>query len=145
MSGFVKHEKDRGEALDVLGTRITILASKESMDSGEVTLQSGTEGSGPPPHSHAWDESFYVLEGAVSFTCDGTTQLCRKGTLVHVPAGTVHSFQYASGGGEMLEFTGRGSNAVEMFSNVAAEVPPGPPDLEHVEKVLNENGVTVHI
>ena len=145
MTAIIRHAKDREEPLNVLGTNITILTSKSITQNLEVTHQSGEVGMGPPPHSHAWDETFYVLDGAVSFTCGGTTQLCEKGALVHVPAGTVHAFQYAEGGGEMLEFTGQGSNAATMFTNVSNEVPPGPPDLEHVENVLNNNGVTVHI
>ena len=145
MSAIVKHPHDRDSALDVLGTSITILASKETTKNMEVTHQSGEVGMGPPPHSHAWDESFYVLAGSVSFTCDGNSHLCEKGTLVYVPAGTVHSFQYGEGGGEMLEFTGQGSNAAQMFTNVSQEVPPGPPDFEHVTNVLNRNGVTVHV
>ena len=145
MTAIVRHAKDRGEVLNVLGTNITILTSKATTSNLEVTHQSGNEGMGPPPHSHAWDETFYVLEGTVLFTCDGITELCEKGTLVHVPAGTVHAFQYAVGGGEMLEFTGQGSNAATMFKNVSDEVPPGPPDVEHVESVLNNNGVTVHL
>jgi hypothetical protein len=30
-------------------------------------LQEGPEASGPPPHSHPWDESFYVVKGKIEF------------------------------------------------------------------------------
>ena len=33
----------------------------------EIFLQKGSEGSGPNPHSHPWDESFYVTKGEIDF------------------------------------------------------------------------------
>ena len=29
-------------------------------------------GSGPPPHSHPWDEAFYVINGEIAFGIDGS-------------------------------------------------------------------------
>ena len=52
--------------LNVVGEKITVLASGAQTGGYEIFLQVGSEGSGPPPHSHPWDESFYVLaEGEV--------------------------------------------------------------------------------
>jgi len=103
---FVVTPKDYDPALHVLGTKVTVLASNAATQSYEITLQQGDEGTGPPLHSHNWDESFYVLKGKVEFSCAGKTVMCTPGTLVHVPAGTVHGFRYGAGGGEMLELTG---------------------------------------
>ena len=136
---------DRSTALTVVGTNVTVLVSDTDSRDQQITLQSGDEGMGPPPHSHDWDESFYVTKGQVQFTCNGQTTMCVAGTLVHVPAGTVHAFSYGSGGGEMLEVTGRGSKAVEMFSALDREVPPGPPDVPRVIQVAGEYGVKFHI
>jgi len=38
------------------------------------------------PHSHPWEESFYVTKGTVQFTCNDQTFDCHEGTLVNVPA-----------------------------------------------------------
>ena len=84
-------------------------------------------------------------EEARQFTCGGETTMCTAGTLVHVPAGTVHAFSYGPGGGEMLEVTGRRSKAVGMFTALNREIPPGPPDVWKVIQVLGEHGVTGHI
>jgi quercetin dioxygenase-like cupin family protein len=100
---------------------------------------------GPPPHSHDWDESFYVTTGQIEFSYGGEAVMCSAGTLVHVPAGTVHSFRYGPGGGEMLEITGQRSNAVPMFTAVDREIPPGPPDVAKMVQVLGEYGVKVQI
>ena len=132
-------------ALDVLGTRITVLAPNTRTQGYEITLQEGPEGSGPPPHSHAWDESFFVTRGSVEFECNGRNVLAGVGTLVHVPAGTVHAFQFAHGGGAMLEFTAAGGAATAMFTALAEEVPAGPPDLPVLLDVLERHGVSVAV
>ena len=137
--------EDYPPALNVMGTKVTVLLSNTDRQGHEVTLQSGDEGMGPPPHSHDWDESFYVLKGKVEFTCAGETLMCCPGTFVHVPGGTVHSFSYGPGGGEMLEMTSKGSLATQMFTVISKEIPPGPPDISRVFEVLKQNGVTVHI
>lgn len=145
MKPFVIKPADRSAALDVLGTQVTVLVSGDKSRDQRITLQSGSEGAGPPPHSHGWDESFYVSKGQIQFTCAGETTMCVAGTLVHVPAHTVHSFSYGPGGGEMIEITGRGSNAVEMFTALAQELPPGPPDVAKAVQVLGDHGVKVHL
>ena len=84
-----------------------------------------------------------VLKGKVEFSCAGKTVMCMPGTLVHIPAGTVHGFHFGVGGGEMLELTGQGGFATQMFTAISKEIPPGPPDIPKVVEVLKQNGVTV--
>ena len=142
---YIVQPGDRQAALNVLGINVTVLASRDNSRDQRITLQIGTEGQGPPPHSHPWDESFYVTGGQVAFTCGGATAMCAAGTFVHVPAGTVHSFAYGPEGGEMIEITGAKSNAIEMFSALDRELAPGPPDLGKAVEVLGDHGVTVHV
>ena len=142
-SYFVLKPEQHTRPLNVVGTQVTVLASNAATQSYGVTLQQGDEGTGPPPHSHDWDECFYVLKGGVEFLCDGQAHLCPAGTLVHVPRGTVHGFHYAAGGGQMLEVTGQGATAAQMFGAVDAQIPPGPPDIPKLLGVLSRNGVTV--
>jgi quercetin dioxygenase-like cupin family protein len=141
---FVVKPGDRSAALSVVGTNVTVLVSAADSKSQQITLQSGDEGTGPPPHSHDWDESFYVTRGQVQFTCAGQTTLCDAGTFVHVPAGTIHAFAYGSGGGEMLEVTGAKSKAIEMFTALDREIPPGPPDVPKLVQVVADYGVKFH-
>lgn len=141
---FVLAPENYDPALDVLGTKVTVLATHGATGAYEITLQQGEEGTGPPLHSHEWDESFFVTRGKVEFTYGGQTKTCTPGTLVHVPAGTVHGFTYGAGGGEFLELTtGRGGAVTQMFSAVSKEIPPGPPNVPRVVEVLRQNGVTV--
>lgn len=142
-SYFVLRPDQHEPALNVVGTRVTVLASNAATQSYGVTLQQGDEGTGPPPHRHDWDECFYVLAGSVEFICDGQAHTCLPGTLVHVPRQTVHGFHYGPGGGQMLEMTGAGALAAQMFTAVDREIPPGPPDIPKLLGVLSRNGVTV--
>lgn len=135
----------RGTPLSVIGTSITVLASAKDSQDQQITLQSGDEGMGPPPHSHDWTESFYVTRGQVQFTCSGETTMCPAGSFVYVPAGTVHAFSYGPGGGEFLEVTGVGSRAVEMFIDIDRKIPPGPPDVAKVVQTLGAHGVEVKL
>ena len=140
---FALTPNDYAPALNVLGTKVTVLASSAVTGAGEVTLQSGDEGTGPPLHRHNWDESFFVLEGEVEFLYDGASIHCGPGTLVHLPAGTEHGFRYGPMGGKMLEFTGRGSKAARMFTAMNDAIPPGSRDIPKAIDILAQNGVTV--
>jgi len=140
---FVLTPDRHARALNVVGTQVTVLASNAVTQSYGITLQRGDEGTGPPPHSHDWDEAFYVLSGEIQFLCDGQAHVCLPGTLVHIPRGTVHGFQYGKGGGQMLEITGENAWAAQMFAAVDQAIPLGPPDIPKLLQVLEQNGVTV--
>jgi quercetin dioxygenase-like cupin family protein len=142
---FVLKPGDRIPELMVVGVKVQVLVSEESSNTQQITLQSGDEGAGPPPHSHGWDESFYITRGQVTFNSGGKTTMCSPGTLVFVPAGTIHAFSFGPGGGEMLEFTGAGSNAVKMFTALDRQIPPGPPDIAAVKQVGGEYGLSLHL
>jgi len=134
----------QAEPMTVLNTQVTLLSSGEQSQGLAITRQSGEAGMGPPPHKHDWDEMFYVTSGSVDFVCDGQSLCCHSGSLICVPAGTVHGFSYGLDGGEMLEITGEGSRAPQMFSDLNDEVPPGPPDIPTVINVLGRHGVSLH-
>ncbi len=140
---MVLRPEQRAPALNVVGVQVTVLASNAATQSYGITFQRGDEGTGPPPHSHDWDEAFYILEGEICFICAGATYDCPVGTLVHVPRGTVHAFIFGRGGGQMLEITGSGSLAAQMFTAVDSEIPVGPPDIPKLLDVLLRNGVNV--
>ena len=140
---FVVNPNDRSAPLNVIGHKITVLVSESDSQTQQITLQSGDEGVGPPPHRHDWDESFYITRGELRFTCGGEATTCLPGALVHVPGGTIHSFSFGPGGGEMLEITGKGSKAVQLFSALDREIPPGPPNISKVIQVVARFGVVM--
>ena len=133
---------ERDAALEVLGSKVTTLVSGDGFDL-RVTVQSGDKGVGPPPHSHGWDESFFVIRGIVEFTCRDEMKICPAGTIVYVPANTVHSFCYGEGGGEFIEITGEASNSIAMFNDLASMIDSRAPDFSKVAQIFGEHGVTL--
>lgn len=134
---------DRPRPLNVVGTKVTVLAAASQNGAYGITFQEGEEGSGPPPHRHDWDEAFYVISGLVHFTCGDDAYDCAAGTLVHIPRNTVHGFNYGAGGGTMLELTSHDGTSSEMFTAVDATIDPDKPDFEKMLEVIQRNGVTV--
>jgi quercetin dioxygenase-like cupin family protein len=128
-----------------VGEQITVLASNAATGGYEIFLQDGPPGSGPPPHAHPWDECFYVTRGDIEFGIGDRAMTGGPGTLVHVPAGTVHWFRFREGGGEMLSVTGAGSEASALFSDIDAEIPPGIPDKEKLRGIAVRNRMQVFV
>ncbi|MCU1494294.1 MAG: cupin [Acidimicrobiaceae bacterium] len=131
--------------LKVIGEEITVLLPASATGSFEIFRQVGPEGNGPPPHSHPWDEAFYVLEGEVIFGVDTEQDIVAStGTLVHVPGGSTHWFRFGSGGGTMLSMTS-GAGAAEFFTEVAHQVSPTAPDMDALVGVATSHGLSFPI
>ena len=139
---FVVAPKDYAPALNIVGEHVTVLASGEATEGYEVFLQRGPQGSGPPPHSHPWDESFFVVKGQIDFGIGGESMTASPGTLVHLPAGTAHWFRFGAGGGEMVSMTSR-LGASKLFTDMARELAPVNPDLEKFTEVGARHGLKV--
>jgi quercetin dioxygenase-like cupin family protein len=139
---FVVAPKAYAPTLDIVGEHVTVLASGEATEGYEIFLHRGPEGSGPPPHSHPWDESFFVCKGQIDFGFGAESMTASAGTLVHLPAGTVHWFRFGRGGGEMLSITSR-LGASKMFADIAREVAPADPDVQKLAEVGGRHGLKV--
>ena len=130
-------------ALNIVGEQLTVLASAETTGHAEVFLQAGPEGSGPPPHSHPWGETFYVIRGEVALGIDGVEHVATPGTLVHFPPDTVHWFRFGAGGGEMLSLT-PDSRATRFFRDLDANVDSHDPDVGKIVAVAERNSLTIY-
>ena len=139
---FFVTPKDYARPLNVVGEHITVLASGEVTGGYEIFLQAGPEGSGPVPHTHPWDESFFVTNGEVDFSIgEDETVAALPGTLVHVPAGTRHWFRWRRGGGAMLSITSR-LGASSMFTEIDREIAPDQPNVEKLIAICTRHGLT---
>ena len=139
---FVVKPGDAPSPLRLVGEQITVLASGAQTGSYEIFLQIGPENSGPPPHNHPWDESFYVIKGEIAFGIDQSEMTALPGTLVHLPARTTHWFRFGKGGGEMLSMTSR-EGASRMFTDMDREISPENPDLGKLVAIGQRHGLTV--
>ncbi len=77
------------------GDRVSFLATgADSHGSCLIVEGMVAPGGGPPPHfHHSEDESFYILEGNVTFQAGGRTIHAKPGDFIHIPRGTVHSLK----------------------------------------------------
>jgi quercetin dioxygenase-like cupin family protein len=130
------------QPLNVVGEKITVLASSEQTGRCEIFLQVGPEGSGPPPHNHHWDESFYVIKGAITVGIDQREINAEPGALVHVPAGTTHWFRFGKGGCEMISMTSD-QGASRLFADIDREISPEAPDFGKLIEIARRNGVAI--
>lgn len=131
--------------LRMVGEQITVLASGEQTGSYEIFRQTGPAGSGPPPHSHPWDEAFYVIDGQVLFGIDDHQDLVAEvGTLVHVPGSSIHWFRFGPEGGEMLSITS-GAGASAFFTEIDREVSPTNPDLRALVGIATAHGLAIPV
>ena len=76
------------------GWLLTFLATGQDTR-GKFALQEqvGRKGNVPPPHiHHREDETFYVLEGEMTFSIGDRTIKATPGTMVFAPRDVVHSF-----------------------------------------------------
>jgi quercetin dioxygenase-like cupin family protein len=138
---FFVEPTGRAQPFNVVGEKITVLAPAERTGGYEIFHQAGAAGSGPPPHSHAWDESFYVVAGEVEIGTGQESRLAGPGAFVHVPAGVMHWFRFGPEGGEMVSITSR-AGAAQLFADLDREM-PGPLDLDKLAAVAARNGLTV--
>ena len=135
-------EPHQQQPLSVVGEQLTVLASGAQTGGYEIFRQVGPEGSGPPPHTHPWDESFYVIRGEVSFCINGRHAVAVPGTLVHLPEGTTHEFRFGPGGGEMISMTSR-EGASHLFADLDREIAPGDLDIARIIEVSARHGMEV--
>ncbi len=142
MSEAIIVERGALRALNVVGEQLTVLASGAQTGSYEVFHQAGPEGSGPPPHSHPWDEAFYVTRGEIAFGVGDKQATARPGAFVHVPGGTIHWFRFGAGGGEMVSLTSR-AGAAKMFTDFDREIAPEKPDFGRLIQIAESHGTHI--
>jgi quercetin dioxygenase-like cupin family protein len=92
------------DALDLGIVNLRLLAVAEQTNGAFAVGEfSGDEGPWTVPHVHRHtEESFYVLEGAFTFTVDSDEVQAGPGSFVVVPRGTSHVLRAAPGGGRLL-------------------------------------------
>jgi quercetin dioxygenase-like cupin family protein len=99
-------------------------------------------GGGPPPHVHSWEEeSFFILEGEITFTVDGERVVATAGTFANMPVGTPHSFKNESDCPAKMLISVAPAGLEAMFFEVGVPLAEGamiadPPTKAEIEKLL---------
>ena len=129
-------------SLHVLGTQVRFLCEGHSTNNVwslmEVTLP---QDAGPPPHSHQWDEAYFVTEGEVQFTVGDQRFTATAGDFVYTPGSVVHGFRGASQGPARVLIFDAPAHAGTFFKRVDREVKELPRDLPKVLDIGEETGI----
>ncbi|MBV9529082.1 cupin domain-containing protein [Sphingomonas sp.] len=90
-------------------------------------------GAGPPPHKHLWsDETFYILDGQITYLIEGEIKTAATGAFVSIARGTGHAFRVDSDTARILNgYTPASMEAmIAELGTKATELtlpPPRPP------------------
>ena len=138
------------------GDYVTYKTRSEETDGAYFCFEaSTTPGFGPPLHTHAYRELFYVLDGEYEFTLqrgdDLETIVGSAGTSVSVPPKVPHTFKNATDGPARLLFVHQPAALVSFFEEFGVAVDgPGDtpddverPDFGAMAAALERNGVQV--
>jgi len=144
----VVRRSGEGDAYWFLGGLYEVLLSSDDTN-GKTTIMQFTipAGMAPPLHTHDCEEDVYIVEGKAKYHIGGELLDVGPGSVVHLPAGTVETFEpqgtlkmiatYSPGG--IDKFFGEvGERAPKR------EVPPAPtqpPDLERIAAVGAKHGL----
>ncbi len=99
-------------------------------------------GGGPPPHIHSREEeSFYVLEGEITFQLGEQRFVAGLGTFANMPVGSLHSFRNESGQPARMLISVAPAGLENMFFEVGQPVASGddtapPPTGVDIDKLL---------
>jgi mannose-6-phosphate isomerase-like protein (cupin superfamily) len=135
--------REEGEELWFLGAPTRVIANAEQTGGAfgliEQVIPAGSES---PLHvHHAEDESFYVVEGRMTFLCGDQKVHAEAGTFVYGPRGIPHGFRVE---GEqparvLLQCTPGGFEHFVMEMSEPAP-PSGPPDMQRLISVAAKYG-----
>lgn len=118
-----------GECMTVLGQTVTAKVSARQ-SGGATTLYEVAcpPGVGTPPHHEAGDETFYVLEGTLTFLVGDEVVYASAGECLFVPAGTRHAeANTSSRPARALVLSTMGERKERMFAALARLCADGVP------------------
>jgi len=104
----------------------------------EVTLP---QDAGPPPHTHEWDEAYFIIEGDVEFSVGDQRFTATAGDFVYTPGGVVHGFRGVSQRPARVLIFDAPAHAGSFFKRVDREVKDLPRDLPKVLDIGEDTGI----
>jgi quercetin dioxygenase-like cupin family protein len=112
------------------------------VDAGDVEVVEyvSSDRDGPPPHSHAWDEIEYVIEGDVEFLVGDRWSRGGPGTVQMLPRGTPHAVRIPMGTARILMIT-LGAPYAGFAREMAALGADGYPDLPTLLEIASRHGL----
>ena len=136
-------KSNEGRTIAVVGDVYRFMATGEDTN-GKYAMWEAIvpPGGGPPPHVHSKEEeSFYVLEGEITFQIGEKRVVATAGMFANMPVGTPHSFKNESSKPAKMLISVAPAGLEKMFFEIGVPLPEGsitalPPTKEEIEKLL---------
>jgi quercetin dioxygenase-like cupin family protein len=135
-------EPGEGKTLAVVGDVYRFLATGDETDGRYAMFEAVVPpGGGPPPHIHSREEeSFYILEGEITFQVGDEQIVAQVGTFANMPVGSLHSFKNRTDKPARMIISVAPAGLEKMFLEVGQPVVFGqqapPPSRDEIEKLL---------
>ena len=133
----------QGRTVAVVGDVYRFLATGEETD-GKYAMWEALvpPGGGPPPHIHSREEeSFYILEGEITFTVGEEKIVATEGMFANMPVGSLHSFKNNTDKQARMIISVAPAGLERMFFEFGVPLEEGsteasPPTKEEIDKLL---------
>lgn len=139
------------ETIWFLGGLLIVKAAGDATNGAfDLIEQYWPAGFAPPPHVHEREEeSFYVLEGTVTFRIGDTTFRAGPGEVVVLPRGVLHTFKVDEAAPARLLALYTPSGAKAFFAEFGEPArtpslpPPTAPDIPRLLAVASKYGIVI--
>ncbi|QDU25846.1 Quercetin 2,3-dioxygenase [Anatilimnocola aggregata] len=131
-----------GRTIAVVGDIYRFLATGDETDGKYAMFEAIVPpGGGPPPHIHSREEeSFFILEGEITFMVGDQRIVATAGTFANMPVGSLHSFKNTTDKSARMIISVAPAGLEKMFLEVGQPVKlgdaPPPPSKAEIEKLL---------
>jgi quercetin dioxygenase-like cupin family protein len=125
-----------------MGETTTYFLATDTLTGGAFTLvdEQAKAGESVPLHKHDDVESFYLLDGEITFYLDDqSVNRAATGAFVHIPAGTIHGFRIESTTARYLIFTT--SRHGEFYRAITGSVPDAVINDTVIEQACQKYGI----
>jgi mannose-6-phosphate isomerase-like protein (cupin superfamily) len=131
---------DEGKPLMVLGDQVRVRARAHG--DAYAVAEVDSQNAGPPLHRHDWDETYFVLSGAMEVQVGGRIVHASTGMSIHIPGGTPHSYSTRETSGCRFLAVISPGVAVDFFEELHNVTAAGQADMATVMAVAKRYGVT---
>jgi quercetin dioxygenase-like cupin family protein len=150
----ILRKSTEGRTIAVVGDLYRFMATGEETDGRYAMWEAIVPpGGGPPPHIHSREEeSFYILEGTISFQVGEEKWTASAGTFANMPIGSLHSFKNETAKPARMIISVAPAGLENMFFETGVPIalgqtppPVSPAEIERLLAAAPKYGVEIRV